>query len=92
MIERVRIDACFGPDAEAEVGGGRRAGRVQDFGVIRVPLTETRIHDCVIRDRGHFRTFGNKDNMPETDDGGVVFSLAVLRCDRGIFDRGAQWD
>lgn len=92
MIQGVAAGSGFGPDAQTEVGGGGRTGRVQNFGLVGVPLRETRVHNSAIGDGRVRSALGSEDDVPEADNGDAATALVVLHCECGGFDRGAERD
>ena len=77
VIEGVRRRPCFGPDAEAEAADYRGTRRVEDFGVIGVPLSETHVDDGAIWNRRKFGAFRCEFHVPETDDRDRGLALLV---------------
>ncbi len=77
VIEGVRRGSHFGPDAEAEAADCRRTRRVEDFGVIGVPLSETLVDDGAIWNRRKFGAFRCEFHVPETDDRDRGLTLVV---------------
>lgn len=92
VIEGVGICSRFCPRAEAEICNGGRTGRVQDFGVVGVPLGEACVYNHAIGDGRVGRALRGEDDMPKADNGDAIFALVILRCQGGGFDRGAEWD
>jgi hypothetical protein len=90
VIEGVCVAARFCPDAEAEVCGGGRTGRVQDFGVVGVPLGEACVYNRAVGDGRIGGALGNEDDMPEANYGNVGIALVVLGDARAGLDGGAE--